>query len=56
MEQRQADLNVLFDSVYSKVDAVIDVPHSNYIDAFVHRWPEAKVKIQFVVIYGYIVV
>jgi len=42
-EKREANLNVLFDTVYSKVDAVVDLPHSYFFDAFFERWPNAKV-------------
>ena len=42
-EMRVTDLNVLFDTVYSKVDAVVDLPHSYFFDAFLERWPDAKV-------------
>ena len=44
LERRQTDLNVLFDSVYADVDAVVDLPHSYFFDAFLQRWPQAKVN------------
>ena len=41
--KRVTDLNVLFDTVYSEVDAVVDLPHSYFFDTFLERWPDAKV-------------
>ena len=50
-ERRQSDFNVLFDTVYLKVDAVVDMPHCYFFDAFLKRWPDAKVHCDTAVIH-----
>ena len=39
------DLKELIKTVYSNgVEAVVDMPHSNFFDLFLEEWPNAKVR------------
>ena len=40
----ESDLKKVFENVYSKVDAVVDFPHSYFFDEFFERWPNSKVS------------
>jgi len=42
---RTKDLKELIRTVYSNgVEAVVDMPHSNFFDLFLEEWPHAKVN------------
>ena len=41
---RVTDLSDVIESVYSNVDAVVDMPHSYFFDHFLEKWPKAKVS------------
>ena len=50
---RTKDLKELINTVYSNgVEAVVDMPHSNFFDQFLEEWPNAKVVAVFVLILG----